>query len=149
MEIQWNWYSFIHSFIHFIFNTISTTIRPETLLSSPVILKVLSEDHGFLETLNRVYEVKIIFIIKSIHCLSFQFVDFVLIVQKQPLAWTNQGNDTNQCWAATVVITFTHSLKKKKALAGMAQWIDRWPGNKRVLGLIPSQGTCLGCRWGP
>ena len=76
----------IHSFIHFIFNTISTTIRPESLLSSPVILKVLSEDHGILETLNRVYEVKIIFIIKSIHCLSFQFVDFVLIVQKQPLA---------------------------------------------------------------
>ena len=36
-----------------------------------------------------------------------------------------------------------------KALAGTAQWIERWPGNQRIVGLIPSQGTCLGCRPGP
>ena len=27
--------------------------------------------------------------------------------------------------------------------AGVAQWIEHWPVNKRVAGLIPSQGTCL------
>ena len=32
------------------------------------------------------------------------------------------------------------------ALAGVAQWIECWPQNQRVAGLIPSQGTCLGCR---
>ena len=34
------------------------------------------------------------------------------------------------------------------ALAGVAQWIECGPGNQRVTGLIPSQGTCLGCRLG-
>ena len=37
---------------------------------------------------------------------------------------------------------------RKKALAGVAQWIEHWPENQRVVGLIPSQGTCLGCRPG-
>ena len=36
-----------------------------------------------------------------------------------------------------------------KDLAGVAQWIERWPENQRVAGSIPSQGTCLGCRPGP
>ena len=27
------------------------------------------------------------------------------------------------------------------ALAGVAQWIGRWPANHRVAGSIPSQGT--------
>ena len=31
------------------------------------------------------------------------------------------------------------------ALAGTAQWIERGPANQRVAGLIPSEGTCLGC----
>ena len=31
------------------------------------------------------------------------------------------------------------------ALAGVAQWIECWPVNQRVIGLIPSQGTYLGC----
>ena len=30
------------------------------------------------------------------------------------------------------------------ALAGVAQWIECWPVNQRVAGLIPSQGTGLG-----
>ena len=34
-------------------------------------------------------------------------------------------------------------------LAGVAQWIECWPVNRRVTGSIPSQGTCLGCRPGP
>ena len=31
------------------------------------------------------------------------------------------------------------------ALAGVAQWIECRPANQRIAGLIPSQGTCLGC----
>ena len=31
------------------------------------------------------------------------------------------------------------------ALAGVAQWIECQPANQRVMGSIPSQGTCLGC----
>ena len=30
-------------------------------------------------------------------------------------------------------------------MAGVAQWIEFRPENKRVTGLIPTQGTCLGC----
>ena len=33
-------------------------------------------------------------------------------------------------------------------LAGVAQGIERWTVNQRAAGLIPSQGTCLGCRPG-
>ena len=35
------------------------------------------------------------------------------------------------------------------ALASVAQWIECWPVNQRVAGLIPSQDTCLGCGPGP
>ena len=35
------------------------------------------------------------------------------------------------------------------ALAGVALWIEHWPANQRVTSLIPSHGTCLGCRSGP
>ena len=43
-------------------------------------------------------------------------------------------------------------LEFNLALAGVAQWIQCQPENQRVAGLIPSQGTCLGCgpdpQWG-
>ena len=35
------------------------------------------------------------------------------------------------------------------ALAGVAQWIECWPENRKVAGLIPSWGACLHCRPGP
>ena len=35
------------------------------------------------------------------------------------------------------------------ALAGVAQWIEHQPANRRVAGSIPSQGTSLGCGPGP
>ena len=40
-----------------------------------------------------------------------------------------------------------HERKQKYiiALAGVAQWVERWPANQRVASWIPSQGTCLGC----
>ena len=39
--------------------------------------------------------------------------------------------------------------KNTRALAGVAQWMECEPANQRVVGLNPSQGTCLGCRPGP
>ena len=35
------------------------------------------------------------------------------------------------------------------ALAGVAQWIERWPVKCKAASLIPSEGTRLGCRPGP
>ena len=35
------------------------------------------------------------------------------------------------------------------APAGVAQWIEHWPVNPKVTGLISSQSTCLGCGLGP
>ena len=35
------------------------------------------------------------------------------------------------------------------ALAGVAQWVECQPVNQKATGLIPSQGTCLGCGPGP
>ena len=49
--------------------------------------------------------------------------------------WTSKQN---------VVYTFNKRLFIL-ALTGVAQWIECWPANQRVLSLIPSQGTCLGC----
>ena len=47
---------------------------------------------------------------------------------------------------------FSLSKINKHALAGVAQWIEHGPVNQSVAGLIPSQGTGLGCRprpqWG-
>ena len=34
-------------------------------------------------------------------------------------------------------------------LVGVAQWNESWPVDGKVTGLIPSQGTCLGCGPGP
>ena len=35
------------------------------------------------------------------------------------------------------------------ALAGVTQWIECWPVNQRVAGLISGPGTCLSCGPGP
>ena len=35
------------------------------------------------------------------------------------------------------------------ALAGVAQVVGHHPAKQKVSGLIPTQGTCLGCRFGP
>ena len=40
-------------------------------------------------------------------------------------------------------------IRLSAALAGVAQWIECWPVNQKVAGLIPSQGTCLRCGPGP
>ena len=64
------------------------------------------------------------------------------------------GNQTGHpliCRPAFSPLSHTSQGKKNKkiALAGVAQWIECWPVKQRVPGLIPSQGTCLGCRPGP
>ena len=41
------------------------------------------------------------------------------------------------------------TLKVLNNLAGVAQWIERGPVNRRVMGSILSQGTGLGCGPGP
>ena len=46
-------------------------------------------------------------------------------------------------------IVFLSYFKKQWALAGVTQWIERWPAIWRVASSIPGQGTYLGCRLGP
>ena len=54
-------------------------------------------------------------------------------------------------WGGKGVIKFikVDCLKGMFASAGVAQWTERRPVHQRVTGLIPSQGTCLGCGPGP
>ena len=42
-----------------------------------------------------------------------------------------------------------NDLEVEMALAGVAQWTEQLPVNRKVPGSIPSQGTCPGCRPGP
>ena len=46
-----------------------------------------------------------------------------------------------------IKLIHSHQVKFRKFIspAGVAQWIEYGPTNQRVAGLIPSQGTCLGC----
>ena len=41
------------------------------------------------------------------------------------------------------------AIKNPYLLAGVSQWTECRPVNQMVTGLIPSQGTCLGCWPGP
>ena len=36
-----------------------------------------------------------------------------------------------------------------RVLAGVVQWIERWPTNRKVAGSIPGQSTCMGFGTGP
>ena len=45
-----------------------------------------------------------------------------------------------------IVPLLLFSFKKKRFLAGVAQWVELQPANQKAAGLIPSQGTCLGGR---
>ena len=46
------------------------------------------------------------------------------------------------------ILTYLFIIKIS-ALAGVAQWIECWPTNQRVTGLIPSQSTYLCYKPGP
>ena len=45
----------------------------------------------------------------------------------------------------TASLTFLFKKGASEGLAGVAQWIEHQPVNQKVTGLIPGQGTCLGC----
>ena len=54
-------------------------------------------------------------------------------------------------YSSALGILYLYHLYYQKsglALADVAQWIKCWPVNQRAAGLIPSQGTCLGCGLG-
>ena len=46
-------------------------------------------------------------------------------------------------------ITWATLKINQAALAGVAQYTERWSANLKVAGSIPSQGTCLGFGPGP
>ena len=43
-----------------------------------------------------------------------------------------------------------HFLQQQNvALVGVAQWIEHWPADQKIISSIPSQGMCLSCGPGP
>ena len=48
-----------------------------------------------------------------------------------------------------VTILKTLNTHFQWALPGVAQWAGCHPGNQKVAGSIPGQGTCLGCGFCP
>ena len=73
--------------------------------------------------------------------LNNQWVKEEIRREIKDLEVNENGNTTNQNSQDATKVGIT--------LAGVAQWIERQPVNQRVAGLIPSQGTCLGCGPGP
>ena len=57
------------------------------------------------------------------------------------LCQTSELVTEKQCWLLHIFLK-----KPWRALAGVAQWIERQPENQGVTGSIPNQGICLGCR---
>ena len=75
----------------------------------------------------------------SITMKQFEFYKFINNQQASPKAilWP-----VTLFWKETV-------LKITLALAGVAQWIEHGPTNRKVTGSILSEGTCLCCGLGP
>ena len=59
----------------------------------------------------------------------------------------NLTHPPHTVWQGSNLTISVSILKCFLALAGVAQWIEHWPENQKVTGLIPSQGTRLG--YGP
>ena len=57
--------------------------------------------------------------------------------------------DKTQLFKFVPLLRNNLKIVKVVALAGVSQQIECHPVNQRVAGLIPSQGTCLGCGPGP
>ena len=66
-----------------------------------------------------------------------------------PLNWLGNNGYTTVAVLDDLKSLSLLLIKMKTCLAGVAQWIERGLVNQRVAGLIPGQGTCLGCRPGP
>ena len=60
--------------------------------------------------------------------------------------WDKGQKCAGKCVTASKCLTTGSPRKVTLALSGMAQWIECQPVIQKVAGLIPSQGTCLGCR---
>ena len=48
-------------------------------------------------------------------------------------------------WAGLLSSPQSRFSKANGVLAGVAQWLERWPGNHKVTGMSPIEGTGLGC----
>ena len=70
------------------------------------------------------------------------------------------SNSGKCCWLSVfyltlqqmVLIAGVQSLEGKvlfPTLTGVAQWVGRLLAKQKVTGSVPSQGTCLGCGFGP
>ena len=66
-----------------------------------------------------------------------------------PLNWLGNNGYTTVAVLDDLKSLSLLLIKMKTCLAGVAQWIERGLVNQRVAGLIPGQGTCLGCGPGP
>ena len=79
-------------------------------------------------------------------CILWGFAVFCLDIDGKGRPENVEGTHSSE----HIIQTHTHIcisnflFKISSALAGVAQWIERWPANQRVTGSIPSQGTSLG-----
>ena len=87
----------------------------------------------------------------SVPCLSAERVSLIRYISEAFV--TYYGRYKLSITFAFILLTASRLLgsaytqEKGLALARVAQWIECWPANPRVAGLIHRQGTCLG--YGP
>ena len=72
------------------------------------------------------------------------FFNFYVLIRKQTKELLRSTSP-----AYVISLAQINSYFKISALADVVQWIERQPVNQRITGLIPSQGTYLGCGPGP
>ena len=76
---------------------------------------------------------------------------YILGAANSPFCWIQawQGGIAS-IWRTGLVHSPSWCYKNRSAaLTYVAQLIGHHPAKQKVTGLIPSQGTCLGCRCGP
>ena len=56
---------------------------------------------------------------------------------------------SDYCRSGLILLLLELCRNRTKALAGVAQWTEHQPVNRKVASSIPSQGTCLGFGPGP
>ena len=69
--------------------------------------------------------------------------------KKEIALWKDQQNWQNSSKTGKGKRGHKCSVSQITCLADVAQWVEHWRVNWKVIGSIPSQGTCLGCRPGP
>ena len=74
-------------------------------------------------------------------------VSFLYILDINPLSdvlFANISSYSQGCLCILSMVSLAVQKHSSFALPGVVQWIEHRHANQRVLGLIPSQGTCLG-----